>query len=311
MAAKKTKQLTIPTFSFQDTSDENIKRFVDVDGNWTHYWFVKEQKFVKAVTHILALGYAKGPRFNEYLLSITKDEQQKVLTEAGDRGARVHDAIRDLISGIHLTMDSKYPSEVTGRQEVLSMREWKALLAWVQWATDYNFRVVAHEQTTGSVKHEFAGTFDAIGVVTVPSGDKVFPKAFWGKDVLILPDWKTSSAIWDEYKAQTASYLASVLERGDYSEFFRAFEGKIFTGAVRIGSKHKCGYEFKIWDERTTISRHFKGLFLSAKAIADETEPDFSPEIEEVPMEIFINVPQAQAPAQKKPTRAKKAKSKK
>ena len=57
--AKKVKELTIKTYSYQDTSDENIKRFVDVDGNWTHYLLVKQAIFVKAVTHILALGYSK------------------------------------------------------------------------------------------------------------------------------------------------------------------------------------------------------------------------------------------------------------
>jgi hypothetical protein len=307
MASRSKPVETVKSYSFEDTSDENIKRFVDVDGNWTHYWFVKEQVFVKAVTHILGLGYSKGPRFNQYLLSITKDEQQKVLTEAGDRGSRVHKAIEDLISGVKLTMESKYPSEVSGRQEVLSMREWKCLMAWVRWATDYNFRVVAHDKTVGSVAHKFAGTLDALGVITVMSGDKVFPKALWGKDVLLLPDWKTSAGIWDEYKAQVASYVEAVLESKKYQEFFSAYP--VFTGIVRIGTKHAKGYEMEVWDLKTSQQVHFKRLFLGAQAIADDREPEFKPEIEEVPTEILIKVPQAKAPA--KVTKARKAKTKK
>lgn len=287
------KVLTVPTYSYEDTSDPNLKRFVDVDGNWTHYWLVKEKRFVKAITHVLGLGYNKGPRFNEYLLSITKDEQQKVLLEAGDRGSRTHKAVQDLISGVRVTMESKYPSDVTGRQERLSMREWKNLVGWMAFCAVYKPRLVAHEKAIYSTKNEYAGTFDAVLVITVPSADKFFPKAVWGKDILFFPDWKTSAGIWDEYKAQTAAYLEGILERGMYVKFLEAYKGRIFTGVVRIGTKHQNGgFEVKMWDEKTTRGRNFK-LFLSAKNIADEYEPEFVPDVEQMPIALSINMPLA------------------
>ena len=305
--AKRIKVQTVPTYTFEDTSDENIQRVVDSDGNWTHYFLVKEKKYVKAITHVLDLGYSKGPRFKAYLLSITKDEQQKVLTEAGDRGSRSHRAIQDLIMGTKVSMTTKYPSEVTGRQEVLSVREWKNLMAFVAWCEIYKPRVIAHEQVIAT--GDFAGTFDALVVITVPSGDKTFPKGVWGKDVLLLPDWKTSAGIWDEYKAQTAAYLYGIIASSKYDKFLEAYSSRIFTGVVRLGTKHaNGGYEFKVWDESTTKNRHYRKLFMGALAIANEIEPDFKPEIKHLPTEILIKLPKAKvanAPTAKKATKKK------
>ena len=74
MANKKVevkKGLTMPSYTMQDTSNENIKRFVDREGEWSHYFIVDEKRFVPGVTFILGLGYPMGPRFYEWLKNNT------------------------------------------------------------------------------------------------------------------------------------------------------------------------------------------------------------------------------------------------
>lgn len=298
------KKSTIPSYRFEKTSHPNVKRVVDMDGDWTHYYLVKEKIYVKAVNHILYHGYTKGPRFNEYLLSITKDEQQKVLKERGDIGTRTHIAISDLIYGVKLTMDRKYPSEVRGRQDRLTIEEWKNLMAFKNWCELYSPRLIRHEFAVFSREIGYAGTDDALLIITVPSGSKVFEKQYWGEDVLLLPDWKSGAGIWDEYQAQVAAYLHAAMEMGTYKQFFNAFKGKIFTGIVRVGSRHANGYEFKIWNERESLGHNFN-LFLAAKTIADNAGEGWEPQVEQIPTTLSIKMPKA------KVVKPKKAKTKK
>lgn len=288
------KQLTIPSFEFEATSDSNLKRYVDRWGNWTHYYLVKEKRFLPAVNHILGLGFNKGPRFYQYLLSVTPEEAKKKLEAAGDEGTRTHMAIRHLIDGSKVTMTTKYPSELQmGRQEVLNPDEWSNLSAFVAFCDRYKPRVVSNDFSVYSVDSSFAGSPDGLMVITVPAGDKWFPKAVWGQDVLFMPDWKTSGAIYNEYKAQLAAYFRALQERGTYKAFSDAYKGRIFTGIVRIGTRHKNGgYEIEMWDEVQT--KHNFQLFMAAKDIYLDSVGDGSaPESKDIPMQFFIRIPKA------------------
>lgn len=300
---KMKKPLTIPSYSFEDTSDKNIKRFVDRDGNWTHYWLVKEKRFVKAVNHILHLGYNKGARFQEYLLSVSKEEAKKKLETAGNEGTRTHRAIGDLIKGIRITTSTKYPSDLNnGRQEPLTDDEWDNLQAFENWCVKYNPRLVDQEQTVAST--DFAGTFDALLIITVPSGDKTFAKEVWGQDILILIDWKSSAGIWDEYEAQLAAYWEAISMGSKYRKFANAFHGKIYSGIVRIGTKHKAKFEFQVWDSMQTAYNIL--AFNAAQTIANKYETEFKPEIELLKIDFSIKVPKAKVPKATKSKLTKK-----
>lgn len=299
---KRKSKLVMPSMTMEDTSDSNLKRYVDRWGNWTHYYLVKEKRFVPAVNHILGLGFNKGPRFYAYLLTVTPEEAKRKLEAAGDEGTRTHRAIRDLIDGLKVTMSTKYPSELQlGRQEVLNPDEWSNLVAFEAFCTRYNPRIVSNDFSVYSTNSNYAGSPDALMVLTVPAGDKYFPKDVWGQDILFLPDWKTSQAIYNEYKAQLAAYYQGLIERKTYAKFIKAFEGRIFTGIVRLGTRHKNGgYEIQYWNESETIA-NFR-LFMAAKDIYRDHEPDFTPESEDIPMQFFIKMPKATV------GRAKKAK---
>jgi hypothetical protein len=294
------KPATIPSFTYENTSDENIKRFCDRNGNWTHYWLVKEKMFVKSVTHILQLGFAKGPRFHEYLLSVSKEEAKKKLEAAGDEGSRTHDAIAQLIGGVRVTMNTKFKSDLRdGTQTTLNNDEWDNLQAFENWCAVYKPRKIAQEETIAGI--DYAGTFDALMVITVPEGDKRFRKELWGKDVLIMMDWKTSAAIYDEYKVQIASYWFGMRYRHKFAKIVAPyFYGMCFTGVLRIGSRHASGFEFQVWDYGQTQENY--DAFRAAKMIADTVEPDFEPKIEQIKTEYFIDIPRVEVPDLKKPT---------
>ncbi len=296
---------TTPNYTFVETSDENVQKVVDRSGNWTHYYLVKEKRYVKGVTHILKLGYAKGSRFHEWLLSVSKEEAKKKLEEAGDEGTRTHMAIRDLIMGRKLTREVKYPSDTTGRQEVLTDSEWDSLMAFQGFCDKYKPQSIAQEFILAS--NDFAGTADYLCTITVPKDDKTFPAEVRGQEILLLPDWKTSSAIYDEYQAQLAAYFTMALNHPIYRKYFTK-DKPWFTGVLRLGSKHKCGYEFQVWDAVETAEN--ERLFYAAKVIADKAQPEFNPEIIETPNTIVIKVPKAALPVkQKKHATSKKRKA--
>lgn len=289
---------TIPSYSFEDTTDPNIKRFVDREGNWSHYFLKDEGRYVKAVNHVLSLGYNKGPRFAQYLLTTTPEKAAQKLTAAGDEGTRTHRAITDLIKGMRITMNTKYPSELThGRQEVLNDEEWTNLDAWIRWCVTYNPRFVGIDMTVRG--DDYAGTFDALLVITVPSGDKNFAKEMWGKDALVLIDWKTSSGIWSEYESQLAAYWGGIVRGGLYRDYVKAYKGRIFSAIVRLGTKHKCLYEMEVFTQEQTEKDSWY-RFNAAMKIANRYEPEFKPVIEEIQTEYQIRIQKAKIEKPKK-----------
>lgn len=294
------KQVTIPSYTFEDTTDPNLKRFVDRKGDWTHYHDEVKGQFIPAVNHILGLGYNKGPGFYQYLLSVTAVEAKQRLESAGEEGTRTHQAIRNIIDGLAVRMTTKFYDERTGRQEVLNDDEWTNLEGFLAWYNDFKPETIAQEMSVFAYHRSrgFAGTADYICTVLVPDGAETasgvknpFPKKLWGQRVLMLPlDWKTSGAVWKEYKAQVASYNYALAKNyKDLAKFIDAYP--VFTGVVRIGTQHKNGYEFKVWDDKGT-KENFK-RFDAAYEIYLEEESEFKPKVREIPTEFFVKVPKA------------------
>ena len=290
-----------------ETSHANIQKLIDRNGDWQFYKILDENRYVPAVNYVLTLGYAKGPRFAEYLLSVTKEEAKKKLTTAGEEGSRTHQAIRMLILGEEIKLETKFMNSLTGRSEELTKDEWDNLIAWVAWCDKYNPETIMQETVTFSRKHGYAGTLDWFGVITVPEGDKAFPKEIAGKKVLILIDWKTSSGVWDEYKAQTAAYMEAVVEMGAHSQYFAHYGDLTYTGVVRLGTAHKNGgFELKAWNKGQTAEHLAR--FLAAKTIAAENL-EFGIEVTEIPASFKRILPKATLPkkaAKKRITKPKK-----
>lgn len=292
-------RLTVPSFTFEKTNDPNLQRVVDRNGDWRFYFDVKNKVYRPSVNHILGMGYAKSKGFYDYLLSVSKEEAKKKLDLAGEAGTRTHQAIRDLLSGMKVTMTTKYMSESNNRQEALSPGEWDNLIGWENWCNTYQPQTIDFEKAVSSDTSNYAGTFDWFGTILVPEGDKRFSKDLYGQRVLILPDWKSSSGIWPEYAAQTSAYLCAIIEKGLYKKFvdFYRDQGKLFTGVVRIGTRHKTGFEFVVWDIDETANNFKK--FNAAQTISSD-DHEFKDEVEQIPMEFDIKIPKAKLSKPKK-----------
>lgn len=288
MARKKQKILTIPTFTHEPTNDPNIFRFCDLNGDWTHYWMKEENVYLPAVNHVLGIGYPKDKRFHEYLLSVTKEEAKKKLEMKGEAGARTHDAIQELIGGRRIDIGTKFLNRTTGKQEILTNDEWWNLQSWMAWAAKYKPGKLAYEFALADTTVGMAGTSDFLGTVTIPQDDKRMPKELWGKTIAILLDWKSSGAIYDEYRLQTSIYYMLCARHPKLGKFFKA--NQVYTGIVRVGTSHKEGYEFEIYTPDET-QKHFE-LARCAKQVYDSKNgKPFAAEIVEIPAEFKIRMP--------------------
>ncbi|MDQ3076821.1 MAG: hypothetical protein M3Q63_02095 [bacterium] len=289
---------TISSHSYEPTNDRTILRFVDREGNWTHYWIKSHKIFVPAVNHIIRMGYPKGERFYNYLLRATPSEAERKLKTAGEEGSRTHEALRDLIRGDSITLDTRYFNEITQRYEPLNHDEWTNIEAFAAWCTKYEPKVLINEQAVWSATYKYAGTIDFLGTILVPEGDKTFSREMWGTRILILLDWKTSGGIWDDYELQIASYRNAALEYLQNKLPLQEYKN-MWTGIVRIGTSHKSGFEMKVWDQEDSQA-NFK-LFLSALDIfKKKTGDDYVPEIKIIPAEFSVYVPRLRVPPKKK-----------
>jgi hypothetical protein len=287
--------LTIPSHTYEPTSDKNIFKFVDRDGNWTHYWIKNKKVFVPAVNHIITTGYPKGERFYNYLLNTSPEQAARRLATSGDEGARTHDAIRDLLEGKTVTFGSLYYNELKDEMQALTYEEWQNLQAFARWTDMYKPQQVFHEYTLWSPKFLYAGTLDFVGVIRIPQNDKAFPSEAKGRQVLMLLDWKTSSGIWEDYELQIAAYRQILFERTPKEIPLKFFNNGIWTGIVRLGTQHKTGFEMRVWnDEESDLNFNlFEAAYRIYKKKGGEV---FEPEIENIPIELTIPIPHLSIP---------------
>lgn len=281
--------VTVPSHTFDKTSHPDLFRVCDRNGDWTHYFHKPSGRYLPAVNHIISNGYNKGPRFHKYLLSVNPEEAKRALETAGERGTRVHSAIRDLINGVEVKIDSKYPSESShGRMEPLTGDEWDLIGSFMRWQGEFKPHVDAHEFAVFSLNYGYAGTIDFLGTAELAESRRV-----------VLTDWKTSGKIWDEYKLQISAYYEALLEMND-----RTRVTPERTGIVRLAPGRNDGYESKWWSTEETLY-HFQ-VFLSVKNSYEFNRPPKGdePVIEQIPVSFKANIPKC---APEKPMRKKKS----
>lgn len=290
---------TIPSHTFEPTSNKNIFRFVDRAGDWTHYWIKSQKRFVPAVNYIIRAGYPKGERFYYYLLHADPAEAERKLSRAGEEGSRTHAALRDLIAGQRITLASRYYNELSERFEALNAEEWRNLESFVAWCAKYEPNLLFQEEAVWSAEHNFAGTVDFVGTIRVPEDDSHFAAELWGQRILILIDWKTSSAIWDEHELQAAAYRQAVLEFLPRRLPTKTYGG-LWTAIVRLGTAHRQGFEMKVWTPEESEANF--SLFASAYSIfVRKHGTELAWELKEIPSEFAVKIPPVRRPAKRRP----------
>ncbi|HEY4756410.1 MAG TPA: hypothetical protein VIH28_10170 [Ignavibacteriaceae bacterium] len=225
------------------------------------YYQINE-KFYPSVTWILDVGFPKGYGFKKWLAALPDWETgQQILYKAGDRGSKVHWGIQQLLSGLPISInDIPY-----GYSDSFTHEEWTYLLSFMNWYEDWKPLIFSIEETVWSDEFGYAGTADLICKIDINKD---------GKPLRFLLDWKTSGAIYDNHKLQVAAYAEA-----------RDIEN---IGIIRLGTKHKKGYEFWHCEDDIEINNYFH-TFYAAYTIFKYQNPDPHPRFVDVPDKLVLS----------------------
>lgn len=202
-------------------------------------WYFKEinkDEFIAfpSTTWILDAAFPKGKGFNRWLSSMSEEESQKILHDAGERGTRVHAGIEHLLKGGNLKYNEIYQFI---DNTAFTPEEWQRLVSFKNFFVKFQPKAISIEQTIINEQYGFAGTADLIAIFdegllqtyNPRTGNGFEPN---GNQVTAVVDWKNSSAIHDSHKMQVIAYANSV--KVDYALI------------VRLAAKNKNGFEIFI-----------------------------------------------------------------
>lgn len=232
--------------------------------------YQKGEEFYASVTTIINATLAKGKGFEMWLQSHSQEESKDIMEEAGLAGSKVHKAIEQLLLGKRVTPEEfVYTDEDGVVHKGLTPDECFKIAAYVRWWHEFKPKVLAVEKIVYSEQRKYAGTVDFIG--TIKEG-LIDPKSKTpDNELMFLIDWKTSSGIYPSYEMQVAAYAQAEIE----------MTGKKIDriAILRLGSKHKSGYEFRILE---SIHVPYKA-FIGVLEAWHYQNPNFGPKIIEVP----------------------------
>jgi hypothetical protein len=272
------------TYELRSTSDPNLFRVVDRRGEWEHYFHAPSGRYLRGVTAILHRAWGKPQ-----LLSWAKHQLPGVVEQklhyGGEKGDAVHQFVAQVLAGEDCCRSLQVMSEDRFTKRELTHEEWDCIVGFANFWRMHEPKLIAHERSVANVRFGYAGSLDVILRLTKECG--LGPKR--GCDCervigrMILPDWKSGGGIWPDMFAQVSAYAHADLGEiiGD-----RQLQG---TGIVRIGTKHKNGFEAKfrnVSQMRTDFKR-----FKAAIAIDDAEYKPFDPDaIYEIPDRFDVRV---------------------
>ncbi len=184
----------------------------------THYYYV-DGVFYPSVSRILDVAAPKDAGLLFWMKNNTADDIEDISSKAKENGSLVHDACEKLLNGVEIPLKD------------YQLKAKKALISFYEWYQLYKPTDITTEQVVASVINRYAGTLDLVCTIG-------------GKRILI--DFKTNKgAIYFNNKLQVMAYKQA------YEE---TTEKKIDEcWILRLGTTHKCGYEYKRVDEEVGI----------------------------------------------------------
>jgi hypothetical protein len=217
------------------------------------------------VTWICEAGYPKGIGFYKWLAQHGWDESQAIKQARGDEGYKVHAAIKALLNGETVTMESAFYNETLNAPEPLNPDEYECLMSFCDWFALARPAVISCEYVVWNESsvpgNGYAGMVDlkcclsADYLATALKG-----RHKWGiegakhqpEDVWIV-DFKTSQYLWPSHEIQVSAYK-------------HADRGVDRLGILQLGYRsNKAGFKF------SEIADQYD-LFLAARQIwAKET----------------------------------------
>lgn len=225
--------------SLKQTRNPDLFCLVDENGNWKYYYCKSLNQYFASLSLFRELGLAKGPQFGEWLKSHSAEEIDRILESTGERGSAVHDFIAQTLhtkGGVN--RHTLILAEDGINQRELTLEEWRIVLDWATFWKDHRPELIDFEWTDINKKEGYVFTLDFVGILTKKCENKYCScEKVIGKKIIL--DWKTSSAIYYEHALQVAGEAV-------------IYKDVKATGVVRIGTRHKAGYELQCWRKRET-----------------------------------------------------------
>jgi len=216
---------------------------------------VTDYVYYPSVTWI-AEHYPKGIGFYKWLANKGWDEAQAIKEAAGDKGSKVHQACVDIDAGKEVKFYTKYKNPSTGLDEELTVSEWECLMAFRNWLDETKPKLVHSEMPVFNEKEYYAGTLDRIYEI---------------EGELWIIDLKTSQNIYPSHEIQLAAYAHCDLP---YTKPFK-------LAVLQLGYfRNKNKYKF------TPVVDKYD-LFLHAKAIWHNENPDAKPKQKDYPISLI------------------------
>jgi len=207
----------------------------EIDGSH-HYWV--DGTYCYSVTALLDEAAPVPGELREWFKRQTPESADKIRDDAGEFGTRVHKACETLLLGKEVSLKDEFP-DIRGKKSVLS---------FYNWFNTYRPTGIRTEHKVASIPLRIAGTLDLFCQIG-------------GQNYII--DFKTSSAVRLNHELQISAYKYC------YEEMYGVKIDRTFV--LRLGSKHRDGYEFK---EIIRPFSHFKSVYDTFIALHNGKMPD-------------------------------------
>lgn len=200
-----------------------------LSGHWYRVWKAKPPKTIAGLgsdgikgrfigvfpssTTILN-AYPQSAYLTQWIAEKGWHESQRIKSEAGERGTRIHTASEKLEDGIELLKQN------------YSLEEWFKIKSFVDWYNEYKPELIAKEFPVFSRKGKYAGRLDRIYKI--------------GGEITLL-DIKSSSGIHEHFPLQFASYAKAIEENTDLEI--------VQTACLQLGAQNKNKYRFVVYPD--------------------------------------------------------------
>ena len=203
-------------------------------------------------------AYPQSAHLTKWIAEQGWHESQRIKSEAGERGTKIHLASELLEEGGEIS------------EEDYSIEEWWKISTFVNWFNFYQPKLIIKEFPVFSSKGRYAGRLDRIYNIQ--------------GEITVL-DLKSSSSIHENFPLQFASYAKAVEETTDL---------KITqTACLQVGAQNKDGYRYIIYPE---WKDHYK-VFENVRKVwqydyFDSKKNPKKPPVLELPSTLKLNIPE-------------------
>lgn len=199
-------------------------------------------------------AYPQSAYLTKWIAEQGWSEAQRIKSEAGERGTRIHAALDTLEAGGTL-LEANY-----------SLEEWWKICTFVRWHDEYRPELIVAEYPVFSAKGKYAGRLDRIYKIL---------------DEVIILDFKSSQSIHEHFPLQFASYATAVEENTDL---------KIAsTACLLLGASNKNGYRYVTypdWKDHYKVFQHVRATW--QYDYFDSKKNPKEPPVLEVPSELTL-----------------------